>query len=382
MNAKYPSLVIMIFTVMMTLSSCQGDNIVEEENVIDVPFNGYIHFGEESMTRAASGNALESMKGHDFGVIAFQYSSDWNTFKATGTPESSKFVFPTKIIDSDDNDEVWKYDASTRNNGQPYVEWDNSSRYTFFAFYPFDGCITTTSTIRTAGVPTVKYTTPFGSNLNQIDPTTYKDVMIASVKDAKNNADGTIYFNFKHCLSCLTVEARNLDEKKSDDSSDQTIRNLSLTITSNLYNSLTIPLDYTIDPTPEGSQSGEKTYSICDNTAIDVPPISVTEGDPQKGKIQVVSVSGDNNVFIIPQKANGANGHLKGYVTFTDKNGTVKTGKLGQAGYDKSLEFDSDKDFAAGRKYSLIVNFANGMISVAIVESGDWTDKDIIHSFE
>lgn len=371
--------------VMMSLVSCSKEDIADDDIIKDIPFNGYIQFGEEAQTRASSENALEDLTGQDFGVIAFKYSSDWNTYKATGTP-TRDFLFPTLVYYKNTS---WTYDKS--NNNKPanptQVEWDNASRYSFFAYYPYSGpgsCITTVTNQNTAGVPSIKYTTPFGPDLKQIDPSDLKDVMIASVKDAKNNADGTIYFNFKHCLSCLTVEARNLDEKKADDSSDQTITNLSLTITSPIYNTLTIPLDYTLDPTAGISdlKSGNKTYIISGNNPINVPPISVTEGDPQKGKIQVVSVSGNNNVFIIPQKANDANtGHLRGYVTFTAKDG-VKTGEQGKAGYDKSLEFDSDKDFAAGRKYSLIVNFANGMISVAIVESGDWTDKDIIHSFE
>ena len=367
----------MLSVCMGILCSCNGDNIINGEQVVDVPFNGYIHFGSEgTSTRATQGNALEDLTGQDFGVIAFQYSSDWNTFKATGTPASSQFAFPTKVYYQNDS---WTYDKTNRVNPNPpvLVEWDNASKYTFFAYYPYSGpgsCIYTATTQSTAGVPSIMYTVPSWTT-----PSLLKDVMIASVKDTKNNSDGTVYFNFKHCLSCLTVDARNLD-KDTDDSPYQSIRNLSLTITSNLYSELTIPLDYTLLPTPGQKQTGNKTYAVSGSDAISVPPISTT--GPDKDKIKVVSVSGDNNVFIIPQKANGENGHLEGYITFTDINGTTKSGQASHANYDENLKFDSDKDFEAGRKYSIIVNFANGMISVAIIESGDWTDQNIVHTFE
>lgn len=379
-DTLYPYICILMLSCMGILSSCNKDDVPEADVEVDIPFNGYIHFGADRFTtRASQGNALEDLTGQDFGVIAFQYTSDWNTFKATGTPASSQFPFPTKVYYKGS---AWTYDKTNRDNPEPpiLVEWDNDSKYTFFAYYPYSSsgsCVSTETSQSTAGVPSIKYTVPSWTTPSQL-----KDVMIASVKDAKNNSDGTVYFNFKHCLSCLTIEARNLDEVKPDHSSDQSIKNLTLTITSNLYGDLTIPLDYNLDPTPISQKTGSKTYTVCGSTAINVPPISTTEGDPNKGKIQVVSVSGDNNIFIIPQKANGPNGHLQGYVTFVDKNGATKTGKSGDAGYDANLEFNSDKDFVAGRKYSLIVNFANGMISVAIIESGDWEDVDITHTFE
>lgn len=365
------------------LCSCDKDVIVEEKsNNADLPWGGYIHFGldgcEKTRGYAIEDLASDKVTNKDFGVITFQYSSDWNTFKATGKP-SGNFPFPTQVLHSNGS---WTYDKENKTTRLEHIPWDNSSKYAFFAYYPYDNTsntsVKTETTKSTAGVPSITYTVP-----SWTDTSLLPDVMVSSVKDTKNNADGTVYFHFWHCLSCLSIQARNLDNAKDDHSTDQSITNLSLTITSTVYSSLTIPLDFTNNSSlliHGGTKTGEKTYSVNTGT-VTVEPIATTGDD--MGKMKIADISGDNSIFIIPQKANDPQtGHLRGYVTFTDKSGTLKTGKAGASGYDKSLEFDSDKDFEPGRKYLLIVNFANGMISVAIVESGDWEEENIIHTFE
>lgn len=383
--------IICVLIAAVAFAACSNDPLpgTGEEPNVPVEWNGYIHFGAGDMDKTAitrATNLVESFEDanvtdKNFGVIAFQYTSDWNTFKATGKPESSKFPCPT-IVTYDKTNKYWTYDASDRNDGYNLVNWDNSSKYTFFAYYPssWGELSVPLETITTAGVPKVTYTMP-----STTDPAQLRDVMIASVKDAQNNSDGTVYFHFRHCLSCLTIDARNLDKVEETGAADQTISNLTLNLTSNLYSTLSIPLDNTIDPTPSGTKVGANfTYSNT-TTAITVPLIANEGAD--KDKIKVVSISQDNNVFLIPQKANGTNGHLQGYITFTDKDGRIQTGdaskdKVSGYNYDMSLQFDSDKDFEAGRKYTLIINFANGKISVAIIESGDWEDVMIDHTFE
>ena len=367
---------IILLSLLIVICACSGD---DSDNGIEikVPTAGYIHFGTESKTTRAS-NIVEDMTGKDFDVIAFQYSysSDWNTFKATGTPASSKFPFPTHVTHSTNS--LWTYDASSTNNGQALVEWDNASKYAFFAYYPQSGtgsCIQTATTRNTAGTPAITYTVP-----SSTDPSALKDVMIASMMDVTNNSDGTVYFFFRHCLSCITIEARNLDEvENSDDhSKDQTISDLKLYITSDLWGSLTIPLDYTIEQTPGNKTSTTKEYSIFgSSTTVNVP--ALVKGN----SLQTVPVSGDNNIFIIPQTA-AKNGHLKGYLSFTDKNAEKKIGKENVTGYtyDSNLVFDANRDFEAGHKYSLIINFANGQISIAIIDTNDWTDVNQTITFE
>lgn len=390
MKRAYIYILTLVF-IAFIFSACDNEvlpNGTEEKK----EWNGYIYFGAGDMERAPLSRATNIVESFDddgvtdknFSVITFQYSatSDWNTYKATGTPNPTitKFPFPTPVTYNSTN-KYWTYNASATNGGTPLVDWDNSSRYTFFAYYPYNWTqLVTNSTSSTAGVPKITYTMP-----NTTNPADLRDVMIASLKDVQNTADGTVYFRFRHCLSCLTIDARNLDKEGEQGAAVQSIKNLTLYLTSNIYTSLSIPLDYSLEATASGTRPNASfTYSNT-STAIPVPLIANSGAD--EGKIQVISISQDNNVFLIPQKATGAYGHLKGYVQFTDKDNVIQTGNKSYENtpdyhYDQSLTFDSDKDFEAGRKYSLIINFANGKISVAIIESGDWTDKNITHTFE
>ena len=364
---------IALLWLLIAICACSGDDI-DNGIEVEIPKADYIHFGVESRPTRAS-NIVEDMEGKNFSVIAFQYASDWNTFKAIGTPASSKFPFPTAVNYVNN---LWTYDASSTNGGTPLVDWDNSSKYAFFAYYPQSGsssCVQPTTTRTTAGTPSITYTVPSGT-----DPSVLKDVMIASIKDVTNNSDGTVYFEFRHCLSCIVIEARNLDEVEdaSDHTKDQTISDLKLYITSPLYGSLTIPLDYTIEQTPGNKTNTTKEYSIFgSSTTVNVP--ALVKGN----SLQTVPVSGDNNIFIIPQTID-QNGHMKGYLSFTDKDNTKKIGKENVTGYtyDPDLEFDANRDFEIGHKYSLIINFANGQISIAIIDTNDWTDVDQTITFE
>lgn len=381
--------------------SCTSYVLDDPDSIVTIPneWGGYIHFGSESVSSKAS-NLVTSMTGLNYDVIAFQYpnTTNWSTFMATGTPNSSvtKFPFPTLV---NYGDGAWTYNASIKNNGVPLVAWANGQRYTFFAFYPpipshlTGSPVTMSSSESSAGTPVITYTTPSGAN--PLAPSALKDVVTAAVKDATSSV-GTVNFAFKHRLSCLTIEARNFDQIKDTDNESQinakkqTIKNLTLHITSKMYTTLDIPLDPLMASTPGGERYNVE-YTISGSTPINVDPI------PVGGEVGVVSVSGDNNILFIPQSPNGPDGnpdtdgdnmpHLQGYVTFTDKGGLIQTGDSSKNGvngykYDTNLQFTSDKDFIAGKKYSVIINFTNGNISVAIIESGDWEDQNVTHTFE
>lgn len=388
--------------------SCTSYVLDDPDTVVTIPneWSGYIHFGSESVSSKASNlvtsNLVTSMSGLDYHVIAFQYPSttNWSTFMATGTPSMNdpKFKFPTSVEYNNETG-TWTYDARTSNGGQngtdQLVAWVNGKRYTFFAYYPQsspDSPVTLNTDPRSAGTPVITYTTPSG--LNPLDPSALKDVVTAAVKDATSSV-GTVNFAFKHRLSCLTIEARNFDQIKDTDNESQinakkqTIQNLTLHISSKMYTTLDIPLDPLMASTPGGERYNVE-YTISGSTPINVDPI------PVGGEVGVVSVSGGNNILFIPQSPNGPDGnpdtddnmpHLQGYVTFTDKGNLIQTGDISMNGvdgykYDTNLQFTSDKDFVAGKKYSVIINFTNGNISVAIIESGDWEDENVTHTFE
>lgn len=299
---------------------------------------GYVFFGADIATKTP---IITSMNGRNFGVVAFKYSSDWATFKATGTPASSGFACPT-TVSCNASTGVCTY--------SPVKQWEDGQYYSFFAYYPVgNSSVVLGSTTTTAGAPVLTYTVP-----SWTDPSALQDVMTASAIDTDNSGDGVVPFTFRHRLCCLDVEARNLNENP------ETIKNLKLNITSSVYTSVSVPVDGSA-LTPSGNKTGGIAYQVVADSEAAKVTIPVMTGGMSSA---TTNVSGDNNIILIPQTV-AVKGHLEGSISFTDKNGT-----------SKSQEFDSDKDFEAGKKYTFIITFANETITIAVIESGEWIDSD------
>ena len=66
---------------------------------------------------------------------------------------------------------------------------------------------------------------------------------------------------------------------------------------------------------------------------------------------------------------------------YVDSNGDGLTIE-GNPGGSQSIEFDTKKDLKAGRKYYLQMTFSRSAITIAIIESGAWEDKDVEIEFE
>lgn len=353
--------------------------------MVEIP--DYIQFGADSYTKV--NRLIEDMAGHDFGVFAFRYNSDWNTYKSTGKPVStSEFKAPTKVA-YDEASRSWKYDGINDQSIQP---WIAGNRYSFFAYHPFGWNKITPSDERNIGSPVITYTVPYeaGKETNTDD---LRDVMRSSSKDLTSST-GVVNFHFTHCLSCLTVEAHNYDKvtDSSDESKDKSISDLKIYFTSKMYTTLTIPLDEDLTPTPgEISKDGDIfIFNIVgESTTINVPAMVVPEGG--KGSLETVDISRDNNILIIPQRPEGPDGlmettsdnmgPLTGYISFTGKDG-FKTGNPNVADSEESLRFTSSKYFEAGKKLALVINFTDDSVNISIIEPGDWTDKNQEITFE
>lgn len=383
------------------LTGCNSEIINDNEINVPIPHGGYIHFGYDDNVSRAS-NLVETMTEKNFNVIAFKYqgSTTWDNYKTTGKPTSgvTEFPFPTEVTYADN---MWSYDASsTTENQTQLVPWSSTSKYAFFAYYPQS--LTQTTDENTANTPGVSYSID-PSNTN---PQALSDVMRASEKDVENTGNGVVNFTFKHCLSCITFEARNFDEVESTatdqekEEKKQYIKGLNVYLTSKMYRQLSIPLDVDIVATPSGIQDGNLHYVITTNDDAGKTEIpALVKGN----QIEVIDVAKGNNVFIIPQNPEGLDGiednaddmgDLEGYVEFycKDKNGNDAfrtgdirrdTGDKDSTPYRSELAFSSDKTFEAGRRYSLVINFtSNAQISIAIIESGDWTDANQDITFE
>ena len=352
--------------MLLAAMSCSKDipAVSDEQNII-LDWPGYIWFDSEVKTKTTQ---VESMYGHSFNVIAFKYSSDWATFKATGTPASAMnssspygFKFPTTVACAASTG-ICTYTSSDDTNP---VEWDGNMKYSFFAYYPTSSddpktTVTLTTASTTAGVPAIKYTVPSPVG-GYMDATHVPDVMTASTYDAQNTGAGAVSLNFKHRLCLFCVEARNLK------TTDATISDLVLTITSNRYGDVTIPLD--------GSALQPGTV-INNNFVCSMQPTTGT------GAVVTVETFGSDGT-----SANTLVSHPNNHIAFIPQNpdviGSNLVGKLNFKwnGTDKEQEFTATKAFLEGKKYAFVITIAaDDAISVDIRESEDWEEKssDII----
>ena len=342
----------LVLTALVLFNSCdkRGMNPDDVQN-IDLDWPGFIWFGADIPTKTET---ITNMKGRHFDVVAFKYGSDWNTFKATGTPASSGetkgFSCPTEVS-CDANSGICTYKNNTDNNS---VEWDGTMKYSFFAFYPVTGTqgVTLSSTASTPGVPKITYTVPSSNDADALP-----DVMTASNIDVQNTGSGTVSLNFRHQLSLLTVEARNLDK------SDITISNLVLTITSKRYGSITIPLDGSA-ATPGNTVTNNFSFAMQGGESVTVEEFG-------KNGTSENTVVSSKNITLIPQDPLIIGEELAGSLTFTyGHSGTSET-----KSETKSETFSSNKKFEAGKKYAFVLNFANDAVTIAIIESGEWIEN-------
>lgn len=324
---------------ILSVTSCERHE-ADEPAPVDTGFGGYIFFDTEVATR---GELVTSMREKSFGVLGYKYSSDWNTYKATAVPN----VFQTQPLPQQ---VTWNGSSHTYQN---LKQWENGMKYTFFGYYPWG--LTTAST---AGIQNISYTMPSWTN-----PANLQDVMTGMISDIDNSGNGVVGLTFKHRLACLNIEARNLNDE------DESIYNLQVKITSNMYNTATIPMDPSQPIVPGAQKTGNKTFQVIANSQAS--KVTVPESD---GSGTTTDLSGTNNIIFIPQ-TQAQCGNLTGSISFIDKQGRTRPSNS-IPNDNVNCQFSSSKDFEAGKKYTLIINFSDEAISIAIIESGDWTDKD------
>ena len=359
---KHARHIIPFMLILLAAVSCRKDDPQGQNGqnvVLDWP--GFIWFESEVRTKTTQ---VESMGGRSFNVIAFKYASDWATFKATGTPASAMgtagFKFPTPVACASDG--TCTYTSSDNINP---VEWDGNMKYTFFAYYPTsaddpESTVSLLTTSTTAGVPAIKYTVPAPVS-EYMDAAQVPDVMSAVTPDVQNTGAGAVGLHFKHRLCLFCVEARNL---KADDA---TISDLVLTITSDRYGDVTIPLD--------GSALQPGTV-INNNFVCRMQP---TTGTGSVVTVEQFGKDGTSNNTLVSHP----NNHIAFIPQDPDVIGTPMVGKLNfnWNGEDKEQTFTATKAFVEGKKYAFVITIAaDDAISVDIRESEDWEEEqnDII----
>lgn len=324
-----------------------------------IPTEGYISFNSEVASR---GELVTEMTGKDFGVMGYEYNGDWNTVKVQATPD----LFYAQTIGWDNAQKLHTYD--------PLKPWIPGKRYTFFGYYPTAGV--TLSEADVEGVPYLTYTLPNS-------PAQMKDVMTAVLYDTDNSASNSVGLTFQHRLVAMNVQARNFNTPHNGFPVYIKLTDVKIKYTNLKYSSVILPMDTSLPITREEANNKTKEYTILANGNIRI--------EPSMGEAEAIEVSANQNppttLILIPQEGTDeANDYLKGTVTFSfkyvDENGAdLNIANAAQAG-TRSLDFDLGKSIVAGRKYALQMNFSRTSVTIAIVESGEWTDQDIDIEFE
>lgn len=326
----------MIGWMMFCITGCSEKEVL-------LPHDGYIYFNTEVSSR---GELITNMQEKSFGVTAYQYTGEWNTVKVQAVPN---------VFEDHGQEVYW----TTDNNGNSFhtydnlKPWDATSKYTFFGYYPYDRV--SISERETEGVPYIDYTLP--DNVSDM-----ADVMTASLFDTDNSNSNAVGLTFKHRLVAMDIQARNF----LDEGTDVTINSLSITFDNLQYNQVRLPLDASLEITSTivNGWNGRPTYSILSS------PVTIESTNTTSGTNAATSLSANSSLIFIPQTEN-----LRGTIN-------LKYQIDGGDEISFAPSFDTGKSMLAGRKFYLLINFSKTSVSIAIVDSGEWSDNNIEIEFE
>ena len=299
------------------------------EDIESIPQReGYILFEAGVETRAP---IITSMRSRSFGVLGYSYSGTWAGNVIMAKPD----VFQSQRVDVSDNG-VSSY--------SPLKSWVGGKAYTFFAYHPYNGV--TVSTAAHEGVPFIEYTIPAST-----DPDRLEDLMVAkSREDLNGNGSRSVAFTFSHLLFCMDLEARNMNAETVR------IRNVRFRINKLTYSSIHANMDGT-DVRYGGESINGREFAITDGAEeLEIAPLDIQHSS-------ATPVSRQKNLMLIPQS------RIDGVITlekYDPQSGSWITA---------SRDMVSDREFLPGRKYTAVMNFSGDAMTVAIIESGEWTDK-------
>lgn len=343
---------ITIFSIIL-LVSCQkhtySPNGIYSEG-------GIITFSTRVETKAP---IITEMNGKHFGVYGYNFSNlqNWNTFRATATPN----VFYNLDVSCAQTDGVCSYSVDTDTDINGLEEWLLNTKYSFFAYYPFNTASSSIVLSQKTDIdtPFINYSLPNPTD-GQVDPDNLQDIMTAKVTDYSATQGTTVRFTFYHRLFCIDLYGQNFNTDAV------TISNLSMTISGIEYDTSKIYMDREIASEPQ------KTDSWSTSSTLTFPILSSMT---LEGKAEAKCLSGDKNIMLIPQDSSieGASG-LNVIIRFTKTSGTEST--------DVELESNYKVNFKEGKKYSLTINFVGEQVIVVAADAAPWEKKDVTHTFD
>ena len=349
-----------------------------EHNIIDMPSTdniiegegaeyGYIFFDSQTTRgtliepeKDANGNIVDDRLKQDFAVIGYTYiSSDWSYAEAMTKPN----VF-------DNHPQTVAWDGTY----YPPVKWLGKQNYSFFAYTPVADNITPSGS-GVYGNPYIDYTFPRG------DLAAQQDVMTADNLHIDYTAH-SVEFSMQHRLTAIDVTANNL----YSNGTEVKITSMSITLENLLYDKVRIPLNTTnkIAMTYPAGMASNKTANY--NLLRDNKPITVASGvinallTPQGANTTMIVIpqeqyiengDGDTEDFTLTGKVN------VGYQIY--ENGTQTCSVTA-----KDYVFSFDRSLVSGQRYYVQLNFAEGNVTVGIIQADSWEEypNDVNHDFE
>ena len=323
----------------MGLVSCNNNSVVEEE-VIDLlgPECGYILFNTGVVSRGA---LIEDYLKDDFYVHGYRYANTWEAAKAQATPNE----FHEQLISYDEGKGIHTY--------SPLKPWLGTQKYSFFAYYPAN--VETISATH-EGNPYIVYTLASREN-----PAALKDVMTANVIDTDASAR-TVNFTMKHRLSAIDVVGRNFnDEGKSVE-----VSKLVINFTNLFHQKVTIPLNFNDEPNLKHVKGDTLTGNAAkaNYTLINNDKLKVNSGGSE------TLLSNGKTMIVIPQTD-----YLEGTIDLTFKN-------EGGSEVTKTEDLNMNCEILSGRRYYIQLTFTQDNVTIAIIQSEEWGDKNIDYEFE
>ena len=231
-----------IYIIILLLPLVNGCTKTDSSPTLE-KFDRYIFFSQGVDTKVSLIEKKEDLSGHTFGVVGFKYpgTTDWATvISQTPAPTPNVFYDGSSLV----NTETLTCSADGSASYAPLQGWLSSTKYTFFAYYPYTNqnvsLVNLDGTPYTGGVPAIKYT----MNTNAFS-SSMVDVMTAPAQTDKywnsasdnnvNNSD--VRFQFTHRLSSLGLNVKNSTV------GNITITNVIMVIDGIKYTSAVIPLN-------------------------------------------------------------------------------------------------------------------------------------------
>ena len=235
-----------IYLIILLLPLVNGCTKTDSSPTLE-KFDRYIFFSQGVDTKVSLIEKKEDLSGHTFGVVGFKYpgTTDWATvISQTPAPTPNVFYDGSSLV----NTETLTCSADGSASYAPLQGWLSSTKYTFFAYYPYTNqnvsLVNLDGTPYTGGVPAIKYT----MNTNALS-SSMVDVMTAPAQTDKywnsasdnnvNNSD--VRFQFTHRLSSLGLNVKNSTV------GNITITNVIMVIDGIKYTSAVIPLNDAVE---------------------------------------------------------------------------------------------------------------------------------------